>query len=168
MERLMADCGELFFYIRYRPVERFSPGCIIFVRNYPKALKKNIVKSILFLLALGLFYYFGYYQGNKAFSGSDTPAAVTPRTDVPAKVYEVMTYIDRHGKAPDGYVGGRRFGNYEKLLPQKNSQKKINYLEWDVNPRREGKNRGAERLVTGDDKSAYYTRDHYKSFTKIR
>lgn len=159
-----------FFVSSIRLIHGFSSGYIIFAQNCRKALKKNIIKSILFLLALGLFYYFGYYRGNKALAEPDVPGAVSPKPGIPAKVYEVIGYIDLHGKAPDGYVGGRRFGNYEKLLPQKNeiTQKKINYLEWDVNPRKEGKNRGAERLVTGDDKSAYYTRDHYKSFTKIR
>lgn len=131
------------------------------------------MKGILFFLALGLFYYFGYYQGHKAFTesgGSTAQISQPPARRVPAKVYQVLDHIDAHGKAPDGYVGGRRFGNYEKLLDQKNkiTQRRINYREWDVNPKKQGKNRGAERLVTGDDKSAYYTPDHYKSFTKIR
>ncbi|WP_445322230.1 ribonuclease domain-containing protein [Paenibacillus sp. FSL M7-1046] len=29
-------------------------------------------------------------------------------------------------------------------------------------------NRGAERLVTGDDGTVYYTNDHYKAFVKIK
>jgi len=136
-------------------------------------LNKNLIKSLLFLLALGLFYYFGYYQGKRNFTGSagDSPrATVTPQPGIPAKVYEVLDYIDQHGEAPEGYAGGKRFGNYEKHLPQKNkiTQKKITYREWDVNPKKEGRNRGAERLVTGDDKSAHYTRDHYGTFTRIR
>lgn len=136
-------------------------------------MNKNLVKSILFLLALGLFYYFGYYQGNKAFkepAGSPAQTTASARPGIPAKVYEVLAYIDTHGKAPEGYVGGRRFGNYEKRLPQKNqiTRKKINYREWDVNPVKQGRNRGAERLVTGDNKSAYYTKDHYETFVEIR
>ncbi len=119
----------------------------------------------MFLLALGLFFYFGYYREKPSESGG-TPSG----SEAPAKVYKVLEYIDAHGKAPEGYVGGRRFGNYEELLPKTNkfTQKKINYREWDVNRRMEGKNRGAERLVTGNDSSAYYTRDHYKSFVQIR
>ena len=31
-----------------------------------------------------------------------------------------------------------------------------------------GKNRGAERMVTGSDKSAWYTADHYETFKRIR
>jgi ribonuclease T1 len=88
---------------------------------------------------------------------------------VPAKVGKVLKYIDEHHKAPDGYEGGRTFGNFEKLLPLKDGKgKSIRYQEWDVNPRKPGVNRGPERLVTGSDHSAYYTGDHYKSFKKIR
>lgn len=136
-------------------------------------MNKNLVKSILFLLALGLFYYFGYNRAERAYTkpeDSSVQGTVTPKPGIPAKVYEVLDYIDTHGKAPEGYAGGRRFGNYEKRLPQKTkvTQKKINYREWDVNPRKEGRNRSAERLVTGDDKSAHYTRDHYGTFIQIR
>lgn len=89
---------------------------------------------------------------------------------IPAKVYQVLEYIDQNDKAPDGYVGGRSFRNLEKRLPVNNSEthQRIAYREWDVNPKKQGKNRGAERLVTGNDHSAYYTRDHYESFERIR
>jgi ribonuclease T1 len=89
--------------------------------------------------------------------------------EVPAKVRKVLQYIEDNGEAPEGYVGGRKFKNLEQLLPKigKNNTR-INYREWDVNPKIEGKNRGKERLVTGDDDSAYFTNDHYQSFKKIK
>ena len=88
---------------------------------------------------------------------------------VPAKVGKVLEYVDEHNKAMDGYEGGRNFGNFERLLAQKDDKgKPIKYREWDVNPLRRGVNRGAQRLITGSDNSAYYTDDHYKSFKKIR
>jgi len=87
---------------------------------------------------------------------------------IPQKVYEVLKYIKENGEAPDGYVGGRKFGNYEKQLPQKDANgRRINYQEWDVNPKQQGRNRGAERLVTGSDNKAYYTQNHYKTFIEI-
>lgn len=87
---------------------------------------------------------------------------------IPQKVYEVLKYIKENGTAPEGYVGGRKFGNYEKLLPQKDDNgRRINYQEWDVNPKQQGRNRGAERLVTGSDGRAYYTKNHYKSFQLV-
>jgi guanyl-specific ribonuclease Sa len=92
---------------------------------------------------------------------------------VPAKVATVLMFVDQHERAPDGYEGGRTFHNYgghgEESLPRRDARgKAISYREWDVNPRVRGKNRGAERLVTGSDGSAYYTSDHYRSFIKIR
>lgn len=87
---------------------------------------------------------------------------------IPQKVYEVLKYIKENGTAPDGYVGGRKFGNYEKQLPQKDDNgRRINYQEWDVNPKQKGRNRGAERLVTGSDGRVYYTKNHYKSFINV-
>ncbi len=106
-------------------------------------------------------------------SGKKTEKEVTDyqsnkQNKIPQKVYEVLKYIKENGSAPDGYVGGRKFGNYEKLLPQKDENgRRINYQEWDVNPKQKGRNRGAERLVTGSDGRAYYTKNHYKSFINV-
>lgn len=94
-------------------------------------------------------------------------ASAATHPEVPEKVYKVLQYVRTNGKAPEGYVGGRKFGNFEKLLPASENGRKIKYQEWDVNPKTKGKNRGAERLVTGNNDRAYYTRDHYHSFTEI-
>src|SRR4051794_33299762 len=68
---------------------------------------------------------------------------------VPAKVGKVLSYVDEHNKAMDNYEGGRNFGNFEHLLPQKDEKgKPVRYREWDVNPLKRGVNRGAERLIT--------------------
>jgi ribonuclease T1 len=111
------------------------------------------LKSLIFLvLALGLLYYFGFPK----------------KEGVPDYVLKVLEHVDKYGEAPEGYVGGRKFGNFEKRLPEKSGNKKIYYKEWDVHPKVRGKNRGPERLVTGNDNSAYYTPDHYETFTTIR
>jgi dienelactone hydrolase len=100
------------------------------------------------------------------------PKAAPPKgapKGIPDKVMKVLEYVDRNGEAMDGYEGGRTFGNFERRLPQTDDRgRRIKYREWDVNPRRPGVNRGAERMVTGSDGSAYYTSDHYGSFKKIR
>jgi ribonuclease T1 len=89
--------------------------------------------------------------------------------EIPSKVYDVLSHIKSNGKPIEGYVGGRKFGNYEKLLPQEDEEgRKVQYQEWDVNPKVEGKNRGTERIVTGSDGKAYYTNDHYRSFQIIQ
>lgn len=82
---------------------------------------------------------------------------------IPAKVLTILENIEQNdGEPPAGYVGGRTFQNRERRLPQGR------YREYDVNPKIHGRNRGAERLVieqrTG---KAYYTDDHYKTFTLI-
>jgi ribonuclease T1 len=90
------------------------------------------------------------------------------KTEIPDGAYETLDYILQYNKAPKGYVGGRRFGNFEELLPKKTeSGKKIFYKEWDIYPKKKGINRGPHRLVTGNNRTAYYTPDHYKSFVKI-
>jgi ribonuclease T1 len=103
-----------------------------------------------------------------AYQEKKKPAIELPE-GVPAKVGKVLAYVDEHNKPMENYEGGRNFGNFERLLPQRDENSRpIRYREWDVNPLRRGVNRGAERLITGSDKSAYYTDDHYKSFKKIR
>ncbi len=89
--------------------------------------------------------------------------------NVPEKALRVLKYVRENGVAMSGYVGGRRFGNFEGLLPKKDkSGKRIDYQEWDVNPKTQGKNRGAERLITGSDGKGYYTGDHYGSFIEVK
>ena len=88
--------------------------------------------------------------------------------NVPEKALKILKHIHENGMAMSGYVGGRRFGNFEGLLPKKQtSGKRIDYQEWDVNPKIQGKNRGTERLITGSDGKAYYTNDHYGSFLLV-
>lgn len=87
---------------------------------------------------------------------------------VPADARQVLAYIRAHHEAPPGYEGGRRFGNYERALPQADAGgRRIQYQEWDVHPHREHVNRGAERLITGSDGRAWYTSDHYAHFTEM-
>jgi ribonuclease T1 len=102
---------------------------------------------------------------------ANTQVATAPskKTQVPDHALKVLRYVQDHNKAPQGYIGGRRFGNYEKRLPQKTRNGVIiTYREWDVLPKIKNRSRGAERLVTGSDRSAWYTSDHYMSFTEIK
>jgi dienelactone hydrolase len=101
-------------------------------------------------------------------AASKTAAAPRP-AGVPDKVLAVLKYVDEHGEAMPMYEGGRTFLNAERLLPATDAQgRRTKYREWDVNPHRQGVNRGAERLITGSDGSAYFTDDHYRTFKKIR
>ncbi len=59
-------------------------------------------------------------------------------------------------------IGGDKFGNYEKLLPDKKGRK---WTECDIDF--EGDYRNGERIVFSNDGLIYYTDDHYESFDKI-
>ncbi len=59
-------------------------------------------------------------------------------------------------------IGGDRFGNYEKLLPEADGR---TYKECDVNY--EGGYRGSERIIFSNDGLIFYTDDHYESFTQL-
>jgi guanyl-specific ribonuclease Sa len=104
---------------------------------------------------------------------SAEPATKLPPGGVPQKAALVLKSIDETGRAPEGFEGGRRFLNLgrdgEQALPRVDAQgNTIQYREWDVNPLVAGRNRGAERLITGSDRSAFYTSDHYRTFVRIR
>ncbi|MCE1229734.1 MAG: hypothetical protein LWX11_09665 [Firmicutes bacterium] len=100
-------------------------------------------------------------------------APATPRAKaIPQAAYDTLAYVRAHDEAPPNYVGGRRFGNYgsqgEQKLPTHDAQgRPITYREWDIHPKRPGQNRGAQRLVTGSDGRAWYTADHYRTFTEL-
>lgn len=91
-----------------------------------------------------------------------------PSSQIPQAAITTWYYIQQHHKAPENYVGGREFKNRERKLPLHNEEGgKPFYREWDIYPKREGVNRGAERLVSKDFEQAWYTPDHYKTFIEI-
>ena len=61
--------------------------------------------------------------------------------------------------APGKSIGGDRFGNYERRLPNDS------YRECDIDTR--GKPRGAKRLVFTPRRRVYYTDDHYKTLREV-
>ncbi|MFI2232395.1 ribonuclease domain-containing protein [Nocardia testacea] len=105
-------------------------------------------------------------------TASDAPV-VSKVAGVPDRAYVTLAEIDA-GRWPDsanapGTKGGIRFGNREGRLPAADSAgKAVEYQEWDVNPKKPGQSRDAERIVTGSDGSAWYTGDHYDTFTRMR
>lgn len=81
----------------------------------------------------------------------------------PLKAQDLLKRLQERDGAPlPGYIGGREFQNRERRLPRGR------YREYDVNPKIRGRSRDAERLVieqrTG---KAYYTGDHYRTFTPL-
>ena len=121
---------------------------------------KRILPLLIIVAVLGITLFEEYQGGVSDKVGPE---------GVPEYVIEVMEQVQSTGKPFKNYVGGRTFQNREKRLPKTDSDgQKLKYKEWDVHKKIKGKNRGAERLVTGSDGSAYYTKDHYKTFKQIK
>jgi ribonuclease T1 len=139
-------------------------------------MKRNNYLQIMKYLLLSTILFFTSCKQEQRPLQIEKPVAPTSKEvegnkknrAVPSYVLEVLQYIKANEAAPEGYVGGRNFQNREKQLPLKTpAGKNIRYREWDVYPKVQGKNRGAERLVTGSDQSAWYTKDHYRSFLRV-
>jgi len=88
-------------------------------------------------------------------------------SQLPREARETLALIRRGGPFPyakDGTV----FFNRERLLPM---QPRGYYREYTV-PTPGARDRGARRIVAGGDPrwsgEYYYTRDHYRSFRRIR
>lgn len=102
-----------------------------------------------------------------------TSTSTSTSLRVPARVRQTLALIDS-GDWPEaanapGTHGGDVFRNNEGKLPRTDpGGTRITYREWDVNPKKRGQSRDAERIITGSDGSAYYTADHYVSFVVIR
>ncbi len=79
------------------------------------------------------------------------------------KAKDLLEAIQQHeGKALPGYIGGGAFQNRERRLPPGH------YREYDMNPRMRGRSRDAERIVIEQDTGrAYYTGNHYRTFTPL-
>jgi guanyl-specific ribonuclease Sa len=79
------------------------------------------------------------------------------------KAKDLPEAIRQHdGKPLPGYIGGRVFQNRERRLPSGR------YREYDVNPKIRGRARDAERIVIEQDTDrAYYTGNHYRTFTPL-
>lgn len=82
--------------------------------------------------------------------------------DLPEQARTVLRLIDSGGPFPysqDGTV----FGNVEGLLPK---HPRGWYHEYTV-PTPGSRDRGARRIIAGQDGARYYTADHYESFARV-
>jgi ribonuclease T1 len=82
--------------------------------------------------------------------------------DLPPEAGETLGLIDAGGPFPharDGVV----FANRERILP---AEQRGYYHEYTV-PSPGSDDRGARRIVTGDEGQYYWTEDHYASFERI-
>ncbi|MEU8543542.1 ribonuclease domain-containing protein [Streptomyces sp. NPDC048717] len=82
--------------------------------------------------------------------------------DLPREARDTMGLIRAGGPYPytkDGTV----FGNFERVLPQ---HKRGYYHEYTVKTPG-SRDRGARRIVTGQEHEFFYTDDHYASFREV-
>ena len=91
-----------------------------------------------------------------------SPGHALERT-APQKAYDLLAALQRRDGTPlPGYIGGNTFRNRERRLPHGR------YREYDVNRKRPGRPRDAERLVIEQESGkAYYTADHYRTFIPL-
>ena len=83
--------------------------------------------------------------------------------ELPSEARTTLELIEKGGPFPyqrDGAV----FGNFERRLPLR---KRGYYREFTV-PTPGRRDRGARRIVAGDNGECYYTENHYLTFRKIR
>lgn len=84
--------------------------------------------------------------------------------DLPPEARRTLALIDAGGPFPYA-KDGATFGNFEGILPQ---EPRGFYKEYTVDTPG-SRDRGARRIVTGDnDRLRYWTDDHYETFKRIR
>lgn len=88
--------------------------------------------------------------------------ATVAESALPKEARETLRLIDEGGPFPYG-KDGAVFGNFEGELPDRS---RGYYHEYTVRTPGE-RDRGARRIVTGQDEEYYYTDDHYASFKAV-
>ena len=151
--------------------------------NFDSRAVRGVLAAVAaVLVGLGALLGIDLTGDSGSSSGSDAGSSVVDtrggegdraQTGVPDRAWQTLGHIDA-GDWPDaaeapGTRGGDVFRNREGRLPDHDDDgARIGYREWDVNPKAPNRGRDAERIVTGGDESAWYTGDHYDSFTRMR
>jgi guanyl-specific ribonuclease Sa len=85
----------------------------------------------------------------------------------PENAWNTFDQVEANGSPLAGFKGGGSFANDGRAGSQILPSDGAPYSEWDVNPNVQGVDRGGERIVTGSNGTAYYTSNHYQSFTQF-
>ena len=110
----------------------------------------------------------GFGSGSAAGGSGSSGLPSCPLNSLPTEADEVAHDILAGGPFDHPDEDGSHFGNYQRILPRKNSNF---YREYTVETPGVG-HRGARRIVVGggsdtDPDVWYYTDDHYESFCEI-
>lgn len=144
-------------------------------------MRRRFVPLILGLLVLALMLGWSLREGSsggqqsspsptRTYEKRATTAAGTTDSGLPTIAYadlpsgarKTLKLVDAGGPYPyrqDGTV----YQNRNKVLPLRT---RGYYHEYTVVTPGQG-DRGARRIVVGDDRSAYYTADHYDTFRRV-
>jgi len=122
--------------------------------------------SLLFAALLFTLIAFGNFFQPVGASPNGILTAQIPVVSLqqlPPEARKTLNLIQKGGPFPydrDGIV----FRNREKKLPAA----PVGYYRDYTVPTPGARNRGAQRIVTGQKREAYYTNDHYQSFYQIK
>jgi ribonuclease T1 len=97
-----------------------------------------------------------------AFGAAGFSERQVEKKQLPREAHETIALIRTGGPFPHRQDGAT-FGNRERLLP---ARERGWYREYTVKTPG-ARDRGARRIVAGQDGTLYYTDDHYRSFKRI-
>jgi guanyl-specific ribonuclease Sa len=98
-----------------------------------------------------------------AVAGAESGLEVKPLSGLPQQAADTWKLIEKNGPFPYPRNDGVQFQNREKRLPAKAGDY---YKEYTV-PTPGSPDRGARRLITGNQREVYYTGDHYDTFVVV-
>ena len=158
------------------PKELRSKHLRAFLKEVGREMKKQQEDNWLSKL-LHFFFYDDIGDGMVAVSQSQYgKAALSIAAGKLKKLRGLKKWVktNKGKKIPGTKKGGVTFSNDSRgggqVLPKKDANgNPITYKEYDINSApKPGQTRGAERMVVGSDGKAYYTDNHYKTFTEIK
>lgn len=151
-------------------------------------MAKRLWTGLLIILALSGVAFLNSQAAVSSNEGKSASVSTSESIEQLTQQDRVVSYLREHQRLPDFYItkkqaraegwdasagnlcsavpgraiGGDRFSNREKRLPQK--AKRV-WREADINY--QCGRRQADRLIYSNDGLIYITRDHYRNFTKM-
>ncbi|WP_067679918.1 ribonuclease domain-containing protein [Nocardia miyunensis] len=148
-----------------------SPDTLSRERAWTKPISMLAAMTLATLVALSVLLG-GLGAAHPAGTAAQNVTGVRPiACSISDQARQTLGLIDAGQWPPhdgSGTKGGTTWSDREGNLPRTGNGKAIRYREWDVNRKVSGHSRDADRIVTGDDGSAWYTDDHYATFCRMR
>lgn len=140
--------------------------------THPRRTTGLLAMVVVLLLAVGIWLINGRDPGTSTSapdSGQSTSGStlvgdlpLVQLADLPPEATETVALVEAGGPFPCEQDGGA-FGNFEGLLPDRPDGY---YSEYTVETPGSD-DRGARRIVAGEEGELYWTADHYASFEQI-